>query len=145
MQNLPIELKQKIILYSEFDKIISLFSEIAHYAYNPEIHTWNFAAINGHIDLVRWLHFNHKEGCTTNDMDLAAKNGHLEIVKFLHFNRKEGCTKRAMDYAAHNGHLQIVKWLHFNSKEGCTIKAMDWASRNGHIGVVKWLRKKCLL
>ena len=30
-------------------------------------------------------------------MDRAAENGHIEIVKWLHINRKEGCTKNVMD------------------------------------------------
>ena len=55
-----------------------------------------------------------------NAMDYAAKNGHLEVVKCLHENRTEGCTKDAMDWAAKNGHLEVVKWLHDNRTEGCT-------------------------
>ena len=50
-------------------------------------------------------------------MDLAAKNGDLEMVKLLHENCEEGCTTRAMDSAAENGHLEIVKFLHKNRKE----------------------------
>ena len=38
-------------------------------------------------------------------MDDAARNGHLEVVKFLHMNRREGCTNKAMDSAARNGHI----------------------------------------
>lgn len=44
----------------------------------------------------------------------AAKNGHLEIVQWLHFNRNEGCTKYSMDWAANSGHVEIVKWLNRN-------------------------------
>ncbi len=45
---------------------------------------------------------------------VRAKNGHLAVVKWLHENRTEGCTTDAMDDAASNGHLTVVKWLHEN-------------------------------
>ena len=44
-------------------------------------------------------------------MDYAAKNGHIEVVKWLSAHRTEGCTTFAMDWAAREGHLDIVKWL----------------------------------
>src|SRR5437016_230119 len=66
-------------------------------------------------------------------MDFAASNGHLEVIKWLHQNRKEGCNDDAMDNAASNGHLDVVKWLHENRTEGCTTHAMDNAAENGHL------------
>jgi hypothetical protein len=30
-------------------------------------------------------------------MDLAAANGHIEVVKWLHYNRSEGATQSALD------------------------------------------------
>ena len=86
-----------------------------------------------HLDVVKFLHENRTEGCTTNAMDWAAENGHLDIVKFLHENRTEGCTKDAMNWAAQDGHLNIVKFLHENRTEGCTTYAMDMAAENGHL------------
>ncbi len=47
-------------------------------------------------------------------MNLAAANGHIEVVKWLHENRKEGCTEHAMKWAAQNGHFEVVKFLHKN-------------------------------
>jgi len=99
----------------------------------------DWAAYNGHIEVVKWLHENRKESCTTYAMAWAAANGHLEIIKWLHENRKEGCTTYAMNYAASNGHIEIVKWLHENRKEGCTTHAMNWAASEGHLEIVKWL------
>jgi len=41
----------------------------------------DFAAMNGHLEVLKWL---HKIGKTSADaMDWDAKNGHLEVVKFL--------------------------------------------------------------
>jgi hypothetical protein len=65
------------------------------------------------------LHDNRTEGCTKDAMDYAAKNGHLDVVKWLHENRTEGCTERALDLTSGNGQkrmfLEIVKILKENS------------------------------
>jgi len=74
-------------------------------------------------------------------MDWAALNGHLDVIKWLCENRTEGCTFRAMDYAALNGHLDVIKWLCENRTEGCTFRAMDYATKNGHPDVIKWLHE----
>jgi len=102
---------------------------------------WEFACKKGYLDVVKFLHKNRKEGCTTIAMDQAALQGHLDVVKFLHKNRKEGCTINAMSWAANSGHLDVVKFLHENRKEGCSTWAMDWAAGQGHIEVVQWLHE----
>lgn len=38
-------------------------------------------------------------------MDVSAMHGHLEVVKWLHENRPEGCSTNAMDWAAKEGKL----------------------------------------
>ncbi|KAI8925251.1 hypothetical protein BC831DRAFT_462006 [Entophlyctis helioformis] len=57
-------------------------------------------------------------------MDHAAENGHLHVVKWLHANRTEGCTTNAMDWAARSGHLHVVKWLLAHRTEGFTYEAL---------------------
>jgi ankyrin repeat protein len=44
---------------------------------------FNWAALNGHLDVVKFLHCNRTEGCTTNAMNLAVENGRLDVVEFL--------------------------------------------------------------
>ena len=97
----------------------------------------------GNIDILIWLFENKKIYIKHNRLylNLASKYGHLEVVKWLHENRNDGCSSHAMDHAASNGHIEVVKWLHENRTEGCTIWAMDLASKNGHIEVVKWLHE----
>ena len=87
MKNLPLELKQEIVLYLGLIKTVSLFPKIAHYVYDHKKYT----------------------------LDWYARHGYLEIVKWLHLNRTEGCTKAAMDWAEKKGHTEIVEWLHQNS------------------------------
>jgi hypothetical protein len=49
-------------------------------------------------------------GLTPNILkDYAAENGHLDVVKWLHAHRSEGCTTDAMDKAAANNHLEMVQ------------------------------------
>ena len=97
------------------------------------------AAGEGHLDVVVWLHENRTEGCSTQAMDSAAMCGHMDMVLWLHENRNEGCTSSAMDHAASNGYLHIVTWLHENRHEGCTEDAMDYAASNCKLDVMAWL------
>ena len=48
-----------------------------------------------------------------------AKRGHLDSIKYLHFNNYEFDTG-VMDYASINCHLEVVIWLHENRHEGCS-------------------------
>ncbi|KAK1936984.1 hypothetical protein P3T76_009762 [Phytophthora citrophthora] len=58
------------------------------------------AAMEGHLDVVKWLYENTSHGCTTNAMDHAAGNGHVDVVRWLQINRKEGCLRWTMNNAA---------------------------------------------
>lgn len=99
-----------------------------------------FAAQNGHLDVLCWLHKNRRDDiCTHSAMEMASCNGHLNVVKWLHNNRTEGCTETTMDLAACKGHLHIVQWLHENRTEGCSEWAINYATAQGHLDVVKWL------
>jgi len=99
----------------------------------------NNAAKDGNLKKLIKLH-NENNSCTADAMNWAAEDGYLEIVKWLHLNRSEGCTIYAMNWAAAFGHLEVVKWLHKNRTEGCTTEAMNWAA-SGHLEVVKWLHE----
>ncbi|KYQ90879.1 hypothetical protein DLAC_07750 [Tieghemostelium lacteum] len=103
----------------------------------------DIASTKGHLDVVKWLHYNKAIGCSNYAMDGAATNGHLEIVKFLHQNRSEGCTNVAMDAAAGNCHMDVVRFLHENRSEGCTTEAIDKCCANTDhdkaLEMVSWL------
>ena len=137
--SLPTELVEKILQNLKFEQVIRLSGYIAKKLYDPTTRAMNWAAQNGCLSTIIWLHNNRQEGCTTDAMDYAAKYGHLNIIIWLHNNGKN-CTTRAMNWAAENGHLEVVKWLHKNRQEGCTFTAMDRATSNGHLEVLKYLR-----
>ncbi|EGG22216.1 hypothetical protein DFA_04334 [Cavenderia fasciculata] len=97
------------------------------------------AATQGHIEIVKFLHFNKPDlDVTTWAMDLAAQNGHIEIVKFLSEHRSEGCTTEAIDRASMKGHIDMVKFLHYNRTEGSR-KALQYACLFGHVEVSSFL------
>jgi hypothetical protein len=77
------------------------------------------AALNGHLEVVQWLHENRKEGCTKIAMDGAAMCGHLEVVKYLHENGKVGCNEVTMVKVAECGRFEVLKWLYENLNEEC--------------------------
>jgi hypothetical protein len=100
----------------------------------------NFAAAKGHLDIIKWLKENCKKIYSYDAiMDIAAINGHLDIIKELHADEKNNCSNNLINFAAAKGHLDIVKWLHKNCTTDCTTNAMDFAAANGHLNIVKWL------
>jgi len=121
--------------------------------FNPKCtdNAMDYAAHNGHLEVVQWLHYksitesDRYKGCTAWAMDGAAKHGHIEVVQWLHNNCKEGCTIWAMNDAAANGHLDVVKWLYekyitkSNRNDDCIHTVIYYAAQNGHLDVVKWL------
>ncbi|OQR80566.1 hypothetical protein ACHHYP_17464 [Achlya hypogyna] len=70
----------------------------------------DLVAMTGDMNLLQWF---HQEGhkCTTTAMDGAAMNGHLDVVRFLHFERTEGCTESAATAAIARGHAAVVEFL----------------------------------
>jgi len=63
-------------------------------------------------------------------MDFAASNGHLDVVKWLHANRHEGCTQCAIKDAYRNGHFEIVQWLINNRCRDCSPSTNEQYSDN---------------
>jgi hypothetical protein len=108
----PLEIIDLIILHTDFETSITLNNEYtSKKLYNPDKNTWNLAADNGNLEVVKFLHRNRKEGYTFMEMNLAARNGHLDMVKWFYINRKEKSIYWAMDLAAGKGQLEIVEYF----------------------------------
>ncbi|GAB9476374.1 unnamed protein product [Globisporangium polare] len=74
-------------------------------------------------------------------MNLAALSGHLDIVKFLHKNRREGCTDQAVSLAAR--YLHFVDFLHASRSEGCSrFLIFDAPSCLELMEMAQWLDEK---
>lgn len=68
------------------------------------------AAANGDLKRLKFLH-EHNLKCTAVAMNSAAMNGHFEVVKWLHTNTSAGCTIDALNCAKEFGHTDIVNYL----------------------------------
>eukprot|EP01133_Synstelium_polycarpum_P016973 gene16973-20198_t len=97
-----------------------------HLNCRPQRIEWNLEWVSGgNVEIFKYFESIDGIYCDTNTMTHAST---LELVKYIHYNRTEGCTSDAMDYDAVQGLLDIVKFLHFNRTEGCTTNAMDSAA-----------------
>ncbi|MGL5935123.1 MAG: hypothetical protein ACRCZI_05825, partial [Cetobacterium sp.] len=61
---------EEILLYLPFEKMIkihkwSYFKEIP----DNIVNIWDWAAINGRLDIIKWLHKTRVEGCSKFTMD----------------------------------------------------------------------------
>ncbi|CAM9807490.1 unnamed protein product, partial [Ectocarpus sp. 13 AM-2016] len=99
----------------------------------------DWAAAQGHLEVVRWLLENRDEGCTESAVDGACWNGHEATVRWLVCGRKQAGSERALDYAASTGRIELVKWLSRRPGSTCTLAAMDGAAGGGYLDVVRWL------
>ena len=52
----------------------------ANKVYNEKQHSYLKVCEKGELEVLKWLHFNNKNGCTDDAMDSASENGHLEVV-----------------------------------------------------------------
>ncbi|KDO17821.1 hypothetical protein SPRG_16398, partial [Saprolegnia parasitica CBS 223.65] len=77
----------------------------------------DLVAMSGDLELLIWLH-EAGAACTSAAMDGAAMNGHDDVVIFLHSMRTEGCTIVAATAAAVHGHASIVRFLLERRTEG---------------------------
>jgi WD40 repeat protein len=96
-----------------------------------------WAASNGHLDVLKWIHDNGVEMAAIVS-EAAARGGHLDVLKWIHDNGGE-LTARAAASAARGGHLDVLKWIHANGGE-LTAYAAESAAYCGHLEVLKWIR-----
>ncbi|GAM20434.1 hypothetical protein SAMD00019534_036090 [Acytostelium subglobosum LB1] len=99
------------------------------------------AAGSDHLDVIQYLLENKSDTYITGSaMDYAATNGHLNIVLYLHEQRTEGCSSWAMKGAAENGHLDVVRFLHENRTEDLDHStAFESAAVKGQLSVIQYL------
>jgi ankyrin repeat protein len=106
----------------------------------------NYAAGNGHLEVVRFL---VEQGVDIQDDALkrAAANGRLDVVKFLVEHGADDINNWPLGWAAKYGHLEVVRFLVEN---GADIHAMDdgalrhalrHATANQHAAVVDFFNE----
>ena len=80
---------------------------------------WVFYSQKGSLLGIKYLHYNRIGGHIRLAIDYAAKNGHNEVLRWLHMNRSEGCIESATALAKQYGHTGIVEILQTIYNEGC--------------------------
>lgn len=80
--------------------------------------------------------------CSEEALDEAAINGHLEVVRYFHKKRRERCTQKGIDGAAENGKIETVYYLHTQQNNVCTAEGLNGAAKNGHTEIVKYIYTK---
>jgi len=101
--------------------------------------TMNWAAINGNLSVVEYLHTTRKEGCTTTALDNAARYGHLAIVQFLVAKRNEGGSIDVINLAAKHSHFDIVLFLLKATNFRRSFATVTYAASSGHLDTVIFL------
>ncbi len=113
---------------------------LKHTSQNITKNTLKFSAERGHLEMLKWVHYNYPHAiCTESAMDRAIVNGHLEVVRWLHENRTEGCSPNAMDFAAERGNLEMLKFLNEYRPDCYTDLFLIGPIERDHLDIIKWV------
>jgi hypothetical protein len=108
--------------------------------YDHRVRVCELAAVEGHLDILRYAHENgypwDGDSCRA-----AARNGHLSILKYLHEN---GCScRRTPIYyeAIISGQLDVVMYLYENDFT-MDMDACDYAATRNSLPILIYLRER---
>ena len=101
--------------------------------------TCAFAAKNGHLKVLKYLHEKVKAPWDSETAAWAARNGHLHILEYLVERKYDGYDERACASAAIGGHLECLKYLHEEVKAPWDWRSAAWAAENGHLHILEYL------
>jgi hypothetical protein len=82
---------------------------------------WLYAAKNGLIYDICFLHLSDFPGYTSDVIDHAAMRGYVDIVYFLSINRKERCSNQAFYWASAYGQAEVIKTLYLFFPQNCDV------------------------
>ena len=104
----------RIIAHMDNDEALSLpYERVVGLLGGAAERVCYFAAIRGSVRLLKWARENNRLVWSTRTCTYAAINGHLPALQYLHENgcpwNSDTCW-----YAARNGHLFVLKYLHEN-------------------------------
>jgi len=89
----------------EFIKTITWFMD------NNRYDVVDRAVLNNRVEILKWFTENTKEHCTQTTLNFAARNGHLNMVQLLYPNRTDWDTEEAIGWARFYGNNNIIHWL----------------------------------
>ena len=98
-----------------------------------------FAAQNGHLEVLKYLHEEAKAPWDSYTASWAAENGHLHILEYLVERKYDRYNERACQWAAEKGHLDCLKYLHETAKAPWDEDAVIYAHNNNQTECLKYL------
>ena len=100
--------------------------------------TINAAAYQGNLEMVKYCVANE---CPINEYACAraALNGHLECLKYLREEAKAPWDDLTADWAAKMGHLHVLEYLVERKYDQFDVSACWFAAENGHLDCLKYL------
>jgi hypothetical protein len=105
------------------------------------VDTWAcaYAARNGHLEMLKYLHEEVKAPWDSSTADWAAENGHLHILEYLVERKYDKYDEWACENAARNGHLDCLQYLHETAKAPWDSEAVFEAHENNQTECVQYL------
>jgi len=105
-----------------------------------------YAASNGHLECLKYLHEEVKAPWGPAMAAWAAKNGHLHILEYLVERKYDQYSEWACQLAAKYCHLDCLKYLHETAKAPWDSWAVRFAHKNNQTECVQYLLdNNCLL
>jgi hypothetical protein len=105
------------------------------------------ASKRGDLDMLQWA-LRQDPPYVWDEMacNFAAINGHLNVLQFLRIQDPCHWSERVLDHAARNGHLNVLKWLDLPEilRSRNHYVGGEWifaiASSSGNLEMMQWLR-----
>ena len=98
-----------------------------------------YAAKNGHLEVLKYLHEEVKAPWDSLTARWAALNGHLHILEYLVERKFDKYSGFECQFAAEKGHLDCLKYLHETAKAPWDEDAVYFAHENNHTECVQYL------
>jgi len=98
-----------------------------------------YAALNGHLEILKYLREEAKAPWDWRTAVRAARNGHLHILEYLVERKYDKYDEWACQFAAMNGHLDCLKFLHETAKAPWNSDAVREAHVNNQTECVQYL------
>ena len=97
------------------------------------------AAINGHLECLKYLREEAKALWDSGTASRAAQNGHLHILEYLVERKYDQFNEYACQWAVIYGHLDCLKYLHETAKAPWNSEAIRYAHKSNHPECVQYL------
>ncbi len=98
-----------------------------------------YAAKNGHLEVLKYLHEEAKAPWDFFTAAWAAEGGHLHILEYLVERKYDKYDVYACEDAADRGHLDCLKYLHETAKAPWNEGAVEKAHENNHTECLQYL------